>query len=124
MKKRYIFAYFNTPEQAKNTQQQLSSSPGIVETSIERISVFSGPDIDHSTNIIPGAISGLAALTTNAAPSQPDANILVASHSSASGMSNSHDEKNKGRDILLTVVINESNYHETLQFIRTTGGLV
>jgi hypothetical protein len=124
MKERYILAYFNTPEQAKNIQQQLSSSPGITETSIDRIPLFQEPDISHSTNTISEAISRLTVLTTDTAPSQPDANVSTAAHSSASDISSSHSEKIRGRDILLTVAVNESNYHETLQFIRTAGGLV
>ncbi|MFT9849739.1 hypothetical protein [Aneurinibacillus sp. REN35] len=124
MDEKYILAYFNTPEQAKNIQQQLAAQEGIIATQIDRIGLYPGPEPDHTIQSITGNFASLASLTTDATPTQPDANVMMSAHPSASGLSDGGEDIIRGRDILLTVVVRPDRHKETMQLIRAAGGLV
>lgn len=124
MDEKYILAYFNTPEQAENIREQLATQEGIVDLQIDRIGLYPGPEPAHFTNTITGEFAGLASITTDSTPSHPDARVMMAAHPSASGMSDSPDDTIRGRDILLTVVMQPKLYDSVRQMIRSAGGLV
>ena len=90
---------------------------------IDRVDPFPGDGIDRITNPITGDVPCLASLTLDADPGSRDASILMAADSSASGMSGGIDES-AGRDVLLTVVIDDEKHHQALDIVRQNGGLV
>jgi hypothetical protein len=99
MGEKSILAYFHSPEQAEGVKRKLEALRA-VETSIDRISRF------------PDAFSNSSAA------------IMAAADVTMSGMSDGGQLPIDGRDILLTVVIDERNYDKALEVIRQAGGLV
>ncbi|GEN36307.1 MULTISPECIES: hypothetical protein [Aneurinibacillus] len=124
MDEKYILAYFNTPEQAENIRQQLAAQEGIIALQVDRIGLYPGPEPERPINSITGNFASLASLTTDASPGQIDANIMMAAHPSASGMSDGDDDTIRGRDILLTVVMRPEYYESVRKMIRSAGGLI
>ncbi len=122
MSEKYILAYFNSPEQAREAARQIQPL-GVIDMQIDRIDPYPGDGIDRLMNPLTGNVPGLASLTLDADSTSRDASILMAADVSASGMSGGIDE-NAGRDVLLTVVINEQNHHQALNIVRQNGGLV
>lgn len=98
MGEKSILAYFHSPEQAEGVKRKLEALRA-VETSIDRISRFPDGSYDSS------------------------AAIMAAADVTMSGMSAGGQHPIDGRDILLTVVIDEGNYDKALEVIRQAGGL-
>lgn len=122
LSEKYILAYFNSPEQAKEAARQIQPL-GVIDMQIDRVDPYPGDGIDRVMSPISGKIPGLASLTLDADAGSKDASVLMAADPSASGMSGGIDE-NMGRDVLLTVVIDDQNHHQALNIVRQNGGLV
>ncbi|MFC5650638.1 hypothetical protein ACFPYJ_16195 [Paenibacillus solisilvae] len=124
MTEKSILAYFNSPDQAEEALTRLKSLR-IVESSIDRFDGYPGEGSDHIDNPVTGDFPGLGYLTLGGDFSDEDAAILAAASVSASGMSSGGPENRvTGRDILLTVVVEESDHEEALQVVREAGALV
>lgn len=122
MSEKYILAYFNSPEQAREAARQIQPL-GVIDMQIDRVDPYPGAGIDRVISPITGNIPSLANLTLGADPVSRDASILMGADVSASGMSGGIDE-NAGRNILLTVVIQEQSHLQALDIVRQNGGLV
>ncbi|QYR21830.1 hypothetical protein KZ483_01945 [Paenibacillus sp. sptzw28] len=124
MAERSILAYFNSPDQAEDALSKLKSLR-IIESSIDRIDGYPGDGIDHIDNPITSDFPGLGYLTLGGDFSDRDASILAAASVSASGMSSGGTENRvTGRDILLTVVLQEEDYEQAMQAVRDAGALL
>jgi hypothetical protein len=124
MAERSILAYFNSPDQAEEALSKLKSLR-LIESSIDRIDGYPGDGIDHIDNPITSDFPGLGYLTLGGDFSDRDAAILSAASVSASGMSSGGTENRvTGRDILLTVVLQEEDYEQAMQAVRDAGALI
>jgi hypothetical protein len=122
MKEKNILAYFKSPEEAEQAAEQLSSL-GVIDLQIDRISRYPGEGVERGTNIIGGSILSLANMTLSADITNRDAGILMAADVSASGMSDGQQDDITGRDILLTVVVEDVKHHEALKIVEKFGGM-
>ncbi|MEK4250029.1 hypothetical protein [Paenibacillus sp. FSL W7-1287] len=118
-----ILAYFKSPEEAQKAAKQLEAL-GTIDMSIDRFSKNPGGELNSITNPVTGYISSLATLSLNADISSRDDGILLAAGTDASGYSSGGDHGPTGRDILLTVVVDESVHHQTMQICEQAGGLI
>ncbi|WP_027417176.1 hypothetical protein [Aneurinibacillus terranovensis] len=123
MSEKNILAFFKSPEEAEKVAEQLKSL-GTADMQIDRISRYTGEGVERFTNPITGNISSLANLTLAADGTTRNEGILMAADVSASGMSDGGQDDVTGRDVLLTVVIDESNHKKALQLIEQGGGMV
>lgn len=123
MKEKAILAYFHSPEEAGAIVPKLQALR-ISDYSIDRISRYPGAPVDETMNPITGNITGLGGLTMDAREANPSAGILMAADPSASGMSHGGGGGPTGRDILLTVVIDEENHEKALRLIEEAGGII
>jgi len=94
-----ILAWFHSPEQAEGIKRKLEALRASA-VSVDRISRFP----EDGYNI--------------------EAGILASADVTSSGMSDGGGEPVDGRDILLTVVIDEARRDQALEVIRQAGGLV
>ncbi|MFC6332047.1 hypothetical protein ACFP56_05385 [Paenibacillus septentrionalis] len=118
-----ILAYFKSPEEAEQAAKQLEAI-GTIDMSIDRFSKNPGGDLNSIMNPITGEFSSLASLSLNADITERDAGILLASGTDASGLSDGGQGGPTGRDILLTVVVDEAVHQQALQICEQAGGLV
>lgn len=124
MSEKNILAFFNSPEQAENALQQIKQLR-LVDSSIDRIDGYPGTGIDHWENPITSDFPGLGYLTLGGDFPDRNAGILAATSVSASGMSTGgEDNKMTGRDILLTVVIEEEDFEQAMSIVKNEGALV
>lgn len=97
----------------------------IVDSAIDRIDGFPGDGSDRIENPVTGDFPGLGYLTLGGDFSDRNAGILAASSVSASGLSSGGQENRvSGRDILLTVVVQESDYEQALRIVEKEGAMV
>ncbi|NBD27149.1 hypothetical protein [Paenibacillus glycinis] len=126
MSERTVFAYFNTPDQAKEALEQLKSLK-LVEYAIERIDGYAGPGIQSLDTLgatVAGGFPGLGYLTLGGDFDGPDAGILAAASVSASGYSSGGPENRvTGRDIMLVAIVEEADYEEADRIVRDAGAL-
>lgn len=124
MAEKNILAYFKSPEQAKEALEQIKSLK-LVDSSIDRLDGYPGDGSDHIENPITSDFPGLGYLTLGGDFSDLDAGILAATSVSASGMSSGgQDNEVTGRDILLTVVIEEEDFDQAMAIVQKAGALV
>ncbi|WP_424766839.1 hypothetical protein [Paenibacillus sp. sgz302251] len=124
MSEKNILAFFKSPEQAEKALEQLKSLR-IVDSSIDRIDGYPGDGSDHIMNPLTSDFPGLGYLTLGGDFSEPSAGILAATSVSASGMSSGGpDNQMTGRDICLTVVVEEEDHEKALQVVQNAGALV
>lgn len=124
MAEKTILAFFKSPEEAEQALQQMSELDPI-DSSIDRFDGYPGNGIDHIENPITGDFPGLGYLTLGGDFSDNNAGILSATSVSASGMSSGGpDNRVSGRDILLTVVIEEENYDRAMGIVQSLGAIV
>ncbi|WP_211745507.1 hypothetical protein [Paenibacillus sp. Marseille-Q4541] len=119
MPEKNILAYFNTPEQAQQVAAKLQGLK-VEHMSIDRFSRYAGQGSNEP--ILTSTMSSLASVTQDGTFSQ-GAGILAAADVSASGMSDGGVGGPSGKDILLTVVVDESSHHDALAIIEQSGGL-
>lgn len=126
MPEKTLFAYFNTPDQAKQALEQIKSLR-LIEYAIDRFDGYSGTgmeNLDQLGNTITGNFRGLGALTLNGDFDNPDAAPLAAASVSASGMSSgSPDNRVTGRDILLCAIVDAEDYEQAVQIAQAHGAL-
>lgn len=118
-----ILAFFKSVDEAENAAKQLEAL-GTVDMSIDRFSKNPGGELNSIANPITDEISSLATLSLNADISGRDDGILLAAGADASGLSDGGQGGPTGRDILLTVVVNENVHQQALQICEQAGGLI
>ncbi|RKP47935.1 hypothetical protein D7Z26_22265 [Cohnella endophytica] len=126
MPERTVFAYFNTPDQAKEAVEQLKSLK-LVDYAIERFDGYAGTGIqslDKLGGTIAGDFRGLGYLTLGGDFDNPDEGKLVTSSVSASGYSSGGpDNRVSGRDIMLVAIVEEEDYEQASRIVRDVGAL-
>ncbi|WP_422660310.1 hypothetical protein ACK8P5_07390 [Paenibacillus sp. EC2-1] len=122
MTEKNILAYFKSPEEAQGVARKLEALK-VVDMSINRFSAYPGGEMNNIVNPLTGNIVSLTSMTLNSALSNTSAGILGAADPSASGMS-AADDGLHGRDILLTVVLDESVFDRAMSIIEEAGGFV
>lgn len=123
MTEKNILAYFRSPEEAESAATKLRELQ-IIDMSIDRFGKYSGEGIDHIENPINADFPGLGSLTQDTVFEDRSAGILAAADVDASGMSDGGQGGPTGRDILLTVVVEESDHHEALRIVEQGGGML
>ncbi|KAA9007672.1 hypothetical protein F4V43_04095 [Paenibacillus spiritus] len=118
MAEKSILAYFKSPEEAESVSRKLQSMR-VVDMSIDTFSRYSGGFNDA---YIPA--NGQITTLGTAATGQVDAGVMAAADPSASGMSDGGAGGPTGRNVLLTVVIDESTFHQALSIIEEAGGMI
>ncbi|MBP1992871.1 hypothetical protein [Paenibacillus eucommiae] len=121
MAEKNILAFFHAPDQAEAIAAKLRSLR-VIDVKVDRFSRYPGTGVDSVMNPITGEISSLGVLTQGADVSSPSAGILMAADPAASGMSDGGNGGATGKNILLTVVVEENNYEQALRVIREGGG--
>ncbi|SFJ73565.1 hypothetical protein SAMN02799624_05734 [Paenibacillus sp. UNC496MF] len=126
MAERSVFAYFNTPDQAKEAVERLKPLK-LVDYAIERIDGYAGPgyqSLDRLGGTITGDFKGLGNLTLGGDFDSLDAGILAAASVSASGYgSGGPDNRVTGRDIMLVAIVEEADYEEADRIVRESGAM-
>ncbi|AIQ65058.1 hypothetical protein PSTEL_19985 [Paenibacillus stellifer] len=117
MAEKNILAYFKSPEEAESVSRKLQALR-VVDLSIDRISRYGGA---FTAGASP---NGLISTLGTGAAGHPDAGVMAAADPSASGMSHGGSGGPTGRDILLTVVIDEMTFHQALSIIEEAGGMI
>ncbi|MDO7905478.1 hypothetical protein Q5741_03510 [Paenibacillus sp. JX-17] len=123
MSDKNILAYFKSPEEAEAAAMKLKALR-VIDMSIDRFSRYPGGSISYGIPVISGNISSLAALTQNGAFSSAIDGILAAADPAASGMSDGGQGGPTGRDILLTVVVNQDVHERALAIVEQCGGMI
>ncbi|NGM81838.1 hypothetical protein G5B47_05380 [Paenibacillus sp. 7124] len=118
MAEKSILAYFKSPEEAESVSRKLQSLR-VIDLSIDRFSRYGG---GFTSQAAPA--NGLISSLGTAATGYPDAGVMAAADPSASGMSDGGAGGPTGRDILLTVVVDEGSFHQALSIIEEAGGML
>ena len=118
-----ILAFFKSPEEAQNAAKQLEAL-GTIDMSIDRFSKYPGAELNSISNPVTGEISSLASLSLNANIDSRDEGILLAAGPDASGISDGGQEMISGRDILLTVVVDENVHEQAMKICEQAGGMI
>ncbi|MBB6679441.1 hypothetical protein [Cohnella lubricantis] len=126
MPERTLFAYFNTPDQAKRAVEQIKSLR-LIDYAIDRFDGYSGTgmqNLDQLGQTITGNFRGLGYLTMGADTDNPDTAPLLAASVSASGMSSGGpDNRVTGRDIMLCAIVEAEDYDRAWQIAQEAGAL-
>jgi hypothetical protein len=118
-----ILAFFKSPEEADRALKQMESL-SIVDSSVRRVDGYPGEGAAVN-NPITGDIPSLGAMTLSGDFDDRNAGILAAASVSASGMSSGGpDNVVTGKDVLLTVVVQEQDHERALQIVREAGATV
>lgn len=123
MSEKSILAYFHAPEEAEGLVSKLKALRAS-DISIDRISRYPGSPVNETMNPLTGEITGLGGLVMDALETNDSAGVLMAADPSASGMSHGGQGGPTGRDILLTVVIDEGSHDKALRLIEEAGGTI
>ncbi|MGO4106590.1 hypothetical protein [Paenibacillus sp. YAF4_2] len=124
MAEKNILAFFKSPEQAKEALEQIKALK-LVDSSIDRFDGYPGDGVDRIMNPITSDFPGLGYLTLGGDFPDRDAGILAATSVSASGMSTGGEDNTiTGRDILLTIVIEEEDFDKAMAIVQQAGALV
>jgi len=124
MAEKNILAFFRSPEQAEKALQRIKDLK-LVDSSIDRFDGYPGDGVDHIMNPITSNFDSLATLTLGGDFPDRDAGILASASISASGMSSGGDDnETTGRDILLTIVIEEEDFEKAMAIVQEEGALV
>lgn len=105
MTEKNILAYFKSPEEAEGVARKLSTLR-VADLTIDRFQRY-GAEAEHS--------AGITHFT---------AGIVEVADSSVSRLSHDGEGGPNGRDILLTVVVNDAIHHQALRIIEEAGGMV
>lgn len=119
MAERCILSYFKSPEEAESVTRKLQALR-VMEMSIDRFSRFGGNGGSYGINPVTGNIAGMPFMTAD----RSHIGILAAADTSASGMSHGGDGGPTGRNILLTVVVDDGTYNQALRLIEEAGGFI
>ncbi len=118
-----ILAYFKSPEEAEGAKRKLEALRA-VDVSVDRFGRYPGEGIEQIMNPVTGNFSSLSELTLDAEITNKSAGILTAADPSASGMSDGGQGGPTGRDVLLTAVMPEEQFHQALQVVKESGGML
>ncbi|MDR0269002.1 hypothetical protein [Paenibacillus sp.] len=122
MAEKNILAYFKSPEEAEGVSKKLQTLR-VVDMSIDRFSMY--PDTDpYGAPNLSGSMVSLSSVTYGNTLGGDSTNILAATNVAASGMSNGGQGGPTGRDILLTVVVEEGSFDKAMKIIEDAGGFV
>ena len=120
-KNRNILASFRTVDEAQKAGQELNAL-GIEEMQIDRVSLYPGYNLNPYSNPITAHFGSLTDLTLGSGFSNKSAEILAAADVSAHGLSDGGD-MDIDRNVLLTVVTNETLAEQAEQVIRKYNGI-
>ncbi|WP_274650728.1 hypothetical protein [Paenibacillus humicola] len=124
MADRNILAFFDRPEQAEKALSELKQL-ALTASSIDRVDGYPGDGSDRIMNPITSDFPGLGYLTLGGDFDSRDAGILAAASVSASGMSSGgEDNEVRGKNIVLTAVVNEKDYEQAMRIVERNGALV
>src|SRR5690606_27280941 len=122
MSEKNILAYFQSPNDAEQALQQMQGLQ-LVDSQIERISRFPGSGVERIMNPVTSDFPGLGHLTQDADFTDKSAAILAAADVTASGLSDGGQHAVDGRDVLLTVVVEDSDFDAAMQSVQQHGGM-
>ncbi|MBN6187636.1 hypothetical protein JQN58_11975 [Aneurinibacillus sp. BA2021] len=122
MAEKNILAYFKSPEEAEQAAQRLTEL-GVIDQSIDRFSRYAGQGTEQMLNTLGGRLPSLASTVMDADITNRGAGILLAADVTASGMSDGGQDDITGRDILLTVVVEEAKHEQALRIVEQAGGM-
>ncbi|RJE84289.1 hypothetical protein D3P07_23255 [Paenibacillus sp. 1011MAR3C5] len=124
MAEKNILAYFRSPKQAEKALHRIKSLK-LVDSSIDRFDGYTGDGVDHIMNPLTSNFDSLASLTLGGDFPDPDAGVLASTSVSASGMSSGgEDNETSGRNILLTIVIEDDDFDKAMAIVQEEGALV
>ncbi|MBE9912832.1 hypothetical protein G8C92_02135 [Paenibacillus donghaensis] len=122
MAEKNILAYFKSPEEAESVSRKLQALR-VVDMSIDRFSMY--PDTDpYGAPNLSGSMGSLSSVTYGNTLGGDSTNVLAATNVTASGMSDGGQGGPTGRDILLTVVVEEESFDKAMRIIEDAGGMV
>lgn len=113
---RLITAYFHTEEDAWRKAKAIQALSKDAVVDVRRIDQLS-PDTSTTPSTLSGHIQTLADLTLASNKPLPDTAHMLSSHVMASGMADGHP-RDFGRDIALTVLIDESLYDQAMNILH------
>lgn len=117
---RSIIAGFRTMQDAEKAKKELEQM-GVLDSRIDRVSLYNVSEFEERNhNPITANYPGLAIATFDTDMDR-DQSILASANPSAYSMSDGNDEE-VGRDVVLTVVIDEKKYDQAADIVRKHGG--
>lgn len=123
MTEKNILAFFKSPEEADAVASKLKALR-VIDVSVDRFGKYPGEGVEKIMNPITGNVPSLGSLTLDADFSTKSASILAAADVTASGMSDGGQDEISGRDILLTVVVQEQEFEKAREVIQDGGGVI
>lgn len=123
MSEKSILAYFKSPEEAEGVSKKLQSLR-IVDMSMDRFSRYPDTSMYSTAGPLSGGLTTLSTATYASSFNGETSAILAASDPSASGMSDGGQGGPTGRDILLTVVVDEESFDKAMRILEEAGGIV
>jgi hypothetical protein len=124
MAERNVLAYFRSEEEAKAALGRMARLR-IADSSIRRVDRFPGGGMHDIMNPVNGDFPGLGFLVYGTDFPGSSAGILAAADVSASGLSTGgSDNRVTGRDVLLTVVVDEQDYEQAVRIAMDGGAVV
>jgi len=124
MAERNVLAYFRSEEEAKAALERMSHLR-IEDSSIRRVDRYPGQEMHDISNPLSGDFPGLGFLVYGTNFTNSSAGILAAADVSASGLSSGGpDNRVTGRDVLLTVVVDEQDYEQAVRIAMDGGAVV
>lgn len=123
MAERNLLAYFNAPEQAEGAKRKLQALR-VIDARVDRIGAYPGSGMEQIQNPLTSNFSGLGELTLDAEFSDKSAAIMAAADPDASGLSDKGDETIAGKNVLLTVVVDEQDAHKAEAIVKECGGMI
>ncbi|MCJ8011439.1 hypothetical protein MUG84_06720 [Paenibacillus sp. KQZ6P-2] len=122
MSEKNILAYFKSPEEAQSAAKKLQALR-IVDMSIDRFSRYPGTELYGSGLPFAGDMVNLSAATYGTSMSGESSAIMAAADPSSSGMSDGGQGEITGRDILLTIVVQEDCFDRAMKIVEDAGGM-
>ncbi len=118
-----ILAYFKSPEEAESAARKLQVLR-VADMSIDRFSRYPGTGMYGAVKPFAGDMVSLSAAIYGTSLSGESSAILAAADPSSSGMSDGGQGGPTGRDILLTVVVDEDSFDKAMRIVEDAGGMV
>lgn len=123
MSSKNILAYFHTIDNAKMAAEKIEQL-GVEAIQIDQIGLYPGNHFNDIINPITGGFDSLADLTLGSF-SNKNAEILLSTDVSASGMADGNDNDPEINDnVLVTIVIDEESFEKAEQIIREYKGRI
>ncbi|MBP1935379.1 hypothetical protein [Paenibacillus sediminis] len=123
MAEKNILAYFKSPEEAEGVARKLRALR-VDDLSIDRFSRYPSTSYADQFSPLTGQLGSLTTLTQDAGLTSTFPGILAAADPTASGMSDGGQGGPTGRNILLTVVLDESVHEQAMRLIEEAGGFI